>query len=1536
MKTTKRLILLTVLTVLAAALLCVCAGATYSSPYTYTVSGGKATITKCYTSVSGALTIPSALGGYRVTSIGSHAFEDCTSLTAVIIPDSVTSIGNYAFEYCSKLTTVTIPDSVTTIGNYAFLGCSKLTTVTIPDGVTSIGDYAFYGCDSLTTVTIPDGVTSISYSPFAYCSSLTGINVAAGNANYSSVDGVLYNKDQTTLICYPAGKTASSFTIPDSVTSIGNYAFNGCTSLTAVTILDSVTSIGYGAFDDCDSLTAVTIGNGVTRIVDHAFDGCTSLTSVTIPNGVTSISYCAFFYCTSLTAVTIPDSVAYIDNKAFQFCDSLTDVYYTGTEAQRQRISIYTFNSPLTSATWHYNASPLAKAPSSFVPSGKYRITVVSPDFTPIEGASVTWKDDAGSKTLKTDKNGCVLFDRTIRGFLKLTASKNGYITWINSGSFWSKSDANQETVVLYPNTTSSLKLAVARYSNISGGSGHDVLTHTKSISLGNDAPFTGDLDFGNFYLKCSAVSPDAAQSYALWQGKKKIATSPTGDFGKLNSGSFAEGGNCFVRVTGKDGKSVDTSINLSFSKSSINPTDEISLNGKSISVKVGDDVPFLGGSTIDFDLPIKIPLTYCATDESIAIGFNADIGKSDTEKEIRKKHPKLDDKAVKEKVKQKDLDDLKKTIKDVKKAKNTSIDKNTKKNLKSLMKKNNKAKFIDGVDMSVIGYAEANWGSSTAKGEIAFVIETKAVDIEYNTVVVVVPVTVQVGLSVGATAAAQITYDWEHATLSGDVTLAPSIGLTAFGGAGVSKLVGVGAYGSATLDILLRILGSPAGLRSIDLTGELGLKAYLGWFSYEKPFAYNTWHLYTANNTKPMLMDSQFANASIQSQLCDACNYREHDLGYLFEESPWLGKDSLRPSLMAAGSSAAKTEFSSLLENTYRNAQPTATAANGKAYAAFLRADKNGNIYTAVTKYDGIEWKVPVRADKNAVLDNAPSLCTDANGTVWLAYTQTNASADKTSFLSYANAQTLVVGTVDADTLAFTKTAEYTGNYIHMATLTLEDGNPALVWAESEVGTDNDVLMPEKSSVYNAKLKSGTWQNKQLLAEIDTPLYDLVPSNGTDGLRVACLVDADGDLATADDTELREGKTVLAEDVRAIGYAKLPNESKEGYIWIKDGILCSEAGTKLAGVVGEYSVTDDAVFFSNPDANLSVYKYADGAWSEAITLTKSERYLEDLTALDTTYGEIVIGMNTKTTIIADSVTDAKDLVWSKISAVNDLRVEYVDFDDAEVPAGENITVTVGVTNAGDHTVRAFSLMLNNVKQTVQSVEIAPGKTAELTFVVKCPNTLSEYTVEVNETGATDYTPVDNAASFRLGIADLTVSASAIMLGHSRTVEAVINNVGIAPAGGILTLYDEEGNAVSDAYIPTLAFGESAVVSFSLSKEASGGAYSVELESDEETERAYNNSTLTDVPDIQYPNEIKDIKTVGDSIQITVSCGEEQAIFVCAFYNEAGKLINVHSEKVSRGEARHCILVPENAHDCKAFLLDSGYTPIMNATKTTL
>ena len=277
-----------------------------------------------------------------VTSIGDYAFSDCDSLTSITIPDSVTSIGVGAFSYCYSLTNITIPDSVTSIGDYAFYVCSSLESITIPDSITTIGDSAFDFCKNLKKISIGKSVTSIGGTvtgvgdeAFRGCLSLESIMVDVNNAYYSSdAYGVLFDKNKTILIRYPAGNARTEYFVPDSVITIDDYAFEYCANLESITMPDSVISIGYAAFTDCSSLISITIPDSLTIIRNMTFRYCTNLESIIIPNSITSIGPNAFTYCSNLESITILNPECEIYDSSYTIYSGTKIIGYADSTAQ--------------------------------------------------------------------------------------------------------------------------------------------------------------------------------------------------------------------------------------------------------------------------------------------------------------------------------------------------------------------------------------------------------------------------------------------------------------------------------------------------------------------------------------------------------------------------------------------------------------------------------------------------------------------------------------------------------------------------------------------------------------------------------------------------------------------------------------------------------------------------------------------------------------------------------------------------------------------------------------------------------------------------------------------------------------------------------------------------------------------------------------------------------------------------------------------------------------------------------------------------
>lgn len=1050
------------------------------------------------------------------------------------------------------------------------------------------------------------------------------------------------------------------------------------------------------------------------------------------------------------------------------------------------------------------------------ITDGQYLISVVDENGNPLEGASVTFDGE----TIITGEEGTALFSAFTYDSTVIEVEKDGYIKWSNQDSNWTKSSTRYETVILYPEAVGSLKLKSALYSNSkSMSSSTNLLTTTKKLSLGNEASLIGDLDFGNFYISCKAYDAANAASYQLWQGTKKIAESTDGSFA-LNTDSFAKGNNCFIRTVAADKSFADTRINLTFVKAEINEEHMISLSSKGFAFNVADNVPFLGGSKLNVNVPIKIPVNVNVSESKVVITFNAKLP-----------DPKEDKAAWKKQVKE-----FKELCSDIKRlvggnGKNGlnvgKLNGGQTRKYNSFIKNTNQWNFFKGGEIKVLGYAEADWGSSTATGCIILQGKIDPLSYDFNTWCVVVPVTVQVDMSLEGSLIGEIKYNLTSSSLDGNLSFVPAATLNAFGGVGVSKLVGVGAYGSAKLEGEFEILPDPSVDR-VDLTGELGLKAYLGMLTYERPFAYNTWHLYTGNTVNASSLSDPSAEdeLTIQQQvkgMFDASQYKKADLSYLSEEKDMMGtaKDTI-------SSASLQSEFTTLIQNTYRNAQPVMAATEDAVYAAFLRADSSGGrVYTVVSKYDGTDWSTAVAATSAGKLDNLPELLADGNGNIWLAYAETNADYDESSLLSYARNQNIVVGSIDPETLAFTKARSYAGEgYAHMHQLSLVNGKPTLVWVDSVVTDDNSVLWPESNAFYSAECNGGTWAEARLVHAIDKPVFEMAVGEENGELSLSYIEDNDSSYETTGDQNLYmvSGDTVklLANECAGkVTFGCLPGTETPVFIWNSgDELHTSDENTvTVSGINAEYIINGNNVYFSTATeagAELYFVRYEDGNWSNPIKITEGSGYFEDLCVVTLNGTDYAMGMYANVTISDSEVIDSKDLVWTKVTGTSNLSIQDVSYDPDGIAAGETVPVTLSIANNGDHVVTNADVYVNGEKVISELLNLHLGKTTEIVVDVTCPDMLSEFTFGIYEAGMTDSQSEDNEAKLQIGYPDINVLLQSQQIGTRCSVYACVTNEGIGSASGKLYFINGENEIIGEQYIKNLASGGMTVASCDL------------------------------------------------------------------------------------------------------------------------
>ncbi|MCI8610245.1 MAG: leucine-rich repeat protein [Firmicutes bacterium] len=1409
--------------------------------YTEGVEGGAiyfdtatGTVTGCDESVI-SVVLPEKINGVNIVYIGKNAFRHCVKLKKITISTGITSIGDAAFVNCTRLREIIIPEGVTSIGDAAFNCCISLNKITIPKGVTFIGDGAFSDCWVLQNITIPEGVTSIGDTTFENCQLLEDISIP----------------ESITYIGYDAFRGCSRLkriSIPNNVTYIGSGAFEDCRNLIDVAISARITSIEKGTFKNCSSLKEIVIPKEVTSIGSEAFYCCTNLSRVKIPDEMAVIGYESFYKCCNLEEIIIPRGVEYISSSSFRRCDSLQKVVILGIMVTINGGAFAECNT--LDSIWGYpgfsvetyaqeNNIPFKPINlSTSVPNGKYGIFVTDSSGKPIKGAKVSCE----SYNLTTDSKGRVLLplygfsDRSV-----ITVSHTGYGTYTNRNTNYEKNEQGYDIVVLYRSDEQHLRLKGVLYNN-----SQDLMVKTKRITLQNDV--TGIPFYTKFSLKCLPIESGKIAKYELWQGNNKISTTTNGIFSLIET-QFSKGKGIVVRTYDTSGKRMDTHINLEFVKSN-SSKNSIEI-GEKLKITISDDIPILGGQSIDIDLLKALPLEMKISDDSVYFGLNVNKFQSQSDKDIKKSMNLLKEGAI-------------------------SVNSKNKKNIENLIKRYGASDTNKKFKVSLIGYGEAKlnksgYVDSQATIYLGMKIEAK-ISGEWNCVIYVVPVTAQIDGKLSGEFGGKLVINPASGKVDADLVIKPKASASLYLGVGIGKALSAGGYGSVEGSMEWIPFGSNSGVQTVDATLEAGIKAYVAYFEWKKGCIKKTWNLYT--RTKGAKMQSVLAFAENDSQMFNGEAYHLQETGYLANESEWLGAASgSKKKLMkkAASGEGEGIQFMDLLQGTYENSMPSIASNGEKMVMAYLAADPMSDVqnmtrvmYSVFDESTG-SWKQPVALYANGTGDYAPKLYSDGKD-IYIIYQDTDKvlSEEETSISDYAKSQTIVAAWFDNESESFMEIqtlSDETDKYLTDAVMGFVDNRAVAVWVSNP--NTEDVFCQNSTNEIHMRPMWG--EETTVLARDLNCITALVVSN--EGIVYA--TDTDNDLSTCDDQKMYlmdfEGHTTLIDEgmISSVRLCKLPNSAEDTLVWLKDGVLTKLENNHPAvifddvSVNGDFYVEGDSLYYVAMEETGSnfysrTYDSSENRWIEPVKLTDSKKLIEFPTVISHNGRIYTCFVNTQMAITDENVTRTCNLCLGTLNEVTDLVLTDVEYNPADAVDGL-FPIKITFKNCGTKTVERSIACIKDKDDETQYLEemeivetLLPGQETQASFYFNTRDIKEGRILEVDIHSAegSDQTPDNNVEHIKMDYADLAVNSELIQVGDIQYLYVTAINKGEFSTSGMMDISCKDKMTYL-SHIPELEPGEKATNVINLSENGVSNNVSdvinINITADKEEMELYDN-----------------------------------------------------------------------------------------------
>ncbi|MDY6016807.1 MAG: InlB B-repeat-containing protein, partial [Oscillospiraceae bacterium] len=666
------------------------------------------------------------------------------------------------------------------------------------------------------------------------------------------------------------------------------------------------------------------------------------------------------------------------------------------------------------------------------------------------------------------------------------------------------------------------------------------------------------------------------------------------------------------------------------------------------------------------------------------------------------------------------------------------------------------------------------------------------------------------------------------------------------------------------TLDSEIQLVGTTnsTGLNSVDLTGEAGFKAYFAIWSYEKPWAYRTWNLYTRNKNPNTAALKTASVVSDDNSIYDIDSYSIQNLSYLKGESGWLGANQSGSGMLHTSSASnSTTEIMPLITQTYRDSRPMIVSAGDTMVMVYTGSDQSRTVYNHTrvmySVYDKAtnSWSEPNQLDNNNTLDMTPHLYSDGTN-IYVVYSDATRVFDESDSIETVIAsQNIAVSKFNFENNGFdnpTVLVPSDGKYNSVPIIGTADGVPTVIYqcnaSNSVFGTTSD------NSIIKVTLNG---EKETVASNLNSIVGYAVGSKG-----VAYIIDSDNVLSTYDDRLL-----YLNGDFIEAGVVSNPQFSSNGKMyWYSNGTVKEyDNGINeiypegIPGFTDSFKVLDNKIVYltatSENTSNIMQLNFENDSWSQPVLLVNQDKIIDTFSA--TEFGGEIVSVMTRrnVTITESSVDDECEIAWTAIKDRHDICVNYVDYEHDDVKPNSSLAITAGILNSGTADIKKLNVEITNSAGEVvysqnQDVSIKPAEDFELTATVPIGEVVSldEYSVKVTEVGIDDCNETDNSYKVKIGYSQFFVNSETLIGGDNRSLMVTIRNDGYTASGGTLNVYNSFNNEepVVSYGISKISNGEQKLCRIDVTEEMLGGKSGklyLEFEPDVEQFNAFDNKT---------------------------------------------------------------------------------------------